>query len=104
MVSRVFSIFLPSVFLCKLQPIRSTIINSLEIPRSKLSRPVSKEMSETVSSHERQSEPAGIDPDIYRQHQDRIIGLDEIDAWENIMRWINWIQAYIVLHREQGQT
>ena len=47
--------------------------------------------------------PSGVDPHLYQQYQDRIIGLDDIEAWENIMKWINWIQAYIVYIANQDK-
>ena len=60
-------------------------------------------MSEDLSSVADHSMPPGIDPHLYQHYQDRIIGLDDIEAWEKIMKWINWIQAYIVYIANQDK-
>ena len=64
---------------------------SLPQPRS-----VAETMSERYPTVDDHSESSGIDPRLYQQYQDRIIGPDDVEAWERIMQWINWIQAYIV--------
>ena len=62
-----------------------------------------KPVSERRPGVDRRSMPSGVDPHLYQQYQDRIIGLDDIEAWENIMKWINWIQAYIVYIANQDK-
>ncbi len=60
-------------------------------------------MSERFSIVDGHTEVSGIDSRLYRHYQDRIIGLDDIEAWENIMKRINWIQAYIVYIANQDK-
>ena len=60
-------------------------------------------MTEDSSNAAHRSTPLGVDPHFYREYQDRIIGVDDIDAWENIMAWINWIQAYIIYIANQDK-
>ena len=60
-------------------------------------------MSERFSIVDGHTEVSGIDSRLYQQYQDRIIGLDDIEAWENIMKRINWIQAYIVYIANQDK-